>query len=359
MNKNGMMVIKINLVVLLLLLASGCQTTPKPTFTPSANKPQHEIYAGFTQNKNIPFVMIHRSGESLAVTQDVSATNVTGVVWTSSDGKSIVIYSDSNGRPKSAVVGKDIILYSNYSTDIVDITIIHADGTRELFQSKLDIDLLNKITSFVSPPYNLIAYSIPNPMRPQQLDKWFYIKTSLYILGAASCIKAVPGSLVIPVVGIPLLASACTGFLLETVVRVGNALNLDVGDIQTLNNNLDIGMCAMGSVSDCLNVYVTEAEKQEKISDEINSNPPLIPTPTPKVFPTRTPLGQVPVVIATPIGALLCDGPIPLGQCGNQTSCGFKSDPITGRQPTGNQVCQASGKVCLYVTSDGGVACAP
>ena len=85
---------------------------PTSTITPSlasaetltaTNEPPHEIYAGFTENKAMPFIMIHQSGESLVVTQDNNSSKITGVVWTSADGQSIVIYADSDGYPKSAV----------------------------------------------------------------------------------------------------------------------------------------------------------------------------------------------------------------------------------------------------------------
>jgi len=59
--------------------------------------------------------------------------------------------------------------------------------------------------------------------------------------------------------------------------------------------------------------------------------------------------------------ATACQQPVPMGQCidsnGNTVSCGFLPDPITGLQPTGDQVCQAQGKMCVAVTADGGVSC--
>jgi hypothetical protein len=182
----------------------------------------------------------------------------------------------------------------------VDITIIHANGAREALQSKLDIDLLNRITAFVAPSYNLVAHSINNRRQSQQQDILGWAKTGLYIVGAASCITAVPGSFVVPVVGIPRLADACAGFLLGTVVRVGNALNLDIADIQSLQNNLDTFNClGVNFISldpskravACLNVLVTEAEKQKDAADKINSNQSSLPlsiTDTPEV-PTDTP----------------------------------------------------------------------
>jgi hypothetical protein len=286
---------------LLLITSLACEFVlgPQPGSQPpvAGNSPTHEIYAGFTQNKEMPFVMIHRSGESLVVTQDVNTSNTTGAVWTSSDGKSIVIYSDSSGLPQSAVVGKDIVQYSNYTNDTVEITIIHEDGTREAFQAQRDIDLLNKITASFAPTSNLIAYSMGNLRLSQQRDLLAWAKTGLYIVGAASCISQVPGSFAVPIVGIPLLANACAGFLLSTVVRVGNALNLDVADIQTLKDNLDIFNCAglnllsvepVGRAIACGNVLVAAAEKQKAAADKMNANRPAAPLAGPPAAPSPT-----------------------------------------------------------------------
>jgi len=311
MNKNVMKSIVIVLVVALIILACGIQTISEPTiplpsstsqiFSPtqaptSTNEPPHEIYAGFTDNSEIPFIMIHQSGESLGVIQDPNSSKVTGVVWNSADGKSIVIYTDSNGMPQSAVAGDDIISYSNYTANTVDVTVTHADGTQEAFQAQLDTDLLNKITSFSAPSFNLVSYH--RSQSPQQLDKWFYIKTGLYIAGAANCISKVPGSAVVPIIGIPLLAQACAGFLLGTVIRVGNALNLDVGGLEAAKNTWDVLNCYAPASLDvvaralaCANAMATEFEKQDKAAKQKIANPPPSPTPlsTNMPIPTDTP----------------------------------------------------------------------
>ena len=292
MNKNIMKSIVMVLVASLTVTSCGEQTISEPTTTPppptsqiflptdtptATNEPQHEIYAGFTDNPEIPFIIIHESGESLGVIQDPNSSNVTGVVWDSSDGEFIVIYVDSNGMPQSAVAGDDIILYSNYTADTVDVTVIHANGTQETFQAQLDTNLLNKITSFSTPSINMVSYH--GSQLPQQLDKRFYIKLGLYVLGGASCISHVPGSLT--VIGIPLLAQACAGFLLGSVIRAGDALNLDVGELETAKYVWDLHKCTgilstelVGQLLACANVLVTELEKQDEAAKQRVANPP-------------------------------------------------------------------------------------
>jgi hypothetical protein len=356
-------------LISLILSACGGQTISDSTPTPSSPASQTnslpatqsgtaktppDLYAGFTQNPTIPFIMVHQSGETLGVIQEIDTSNITGVVWVSSEGKSIVVHSDGNGMPKSALVGEDIVFYTNYTSDTVDITILHTDGTRETFQAKLDTDLLNRITAFFAPPVTMISYSNLGSHPLLQYDSWTLIRTGLYMTGAAFCIGNVIASFAEPV-ALLLLAKACSGFILGTMIRVGSALNLNVADLQTIKDISDILKCSPVDPLSCINAMATELEKLVNNAASIDSKTSL--------FPTRTPLGQGPGVGNTPTGSLGCNVPIPLGVCldnhGNRGPCGFKPDPVTGRQPTGNQVCQSSGKTCLYVSRDGGVECSP
>ena len=307
MNKNMMKVVVSVLVVSLTIVACGGQAI---TETPAAiNEPQHEIYAGFTENKALPFIMIHQSGENLVVTQNINSSNITGVVWTSVDGESIVIYSDSDGKPKSVVIGEEVILYSNYTNDTVDLTVIQVDGTRTRFQSKLDTDLLNKITSFVPSSDSLVSYSIPDSIRQKQLDDLFWMKTGMYMLGAATCTVGTYAAITTGTVLIPpvllTLAKTCSGTILGTLIRVGTILDIDVGGLQSINNGLNMVKCATAEITACVNVFLTEAEKQEKLADKIISNPnysglqlgtiPFDSVPTPVISKQQAPPGIYPI----------------------------------------------------------------
>ncbi len=110
---------------------------PPPTSEPEAAvlptaESTHELYAGYTENPSLPYVIIHRSGESITALQDMDKSNFSGLVWTSASGQSITIYADSTGLPTSAVIGDEIILYSNFTDDAVDLTIIHPDGSQRV-----------------------------------------------------------------------------------------------------------------------------------------------------------------------------------------------------------------------------------
>src|SRR5689334_16932594 len=87
-------------------------TTPERTATSvptNINVPVYDLYAGFTENKEIPFVMLHSQGEKLGVMKDSGSSEPTGVTWISSSGEAIVIYTDKNGLPTSLVAGEEII----------------------------------------------------------------------------------------------------------------------------------------------------------------------------------------------------------------------------------------------------------
>jgi hypothetical protein len=294
-------------LILLTVLLNGCAPAPMPSVPESVSGQSHEIYAGFTNNKAMPFIMIHQSGEGLVMTQDVNSSNVTGGVWNSADGKSAVIYSDSNGRPTSAVVGEDVILYSNYTNDTVDLTVIQADGTRTMFQSKLDTDLLNKITAFVPSSDSMVSYSAPNSFRQEQQDKWFWMKNGMYMLGVVGCtagIVTMTSGTALPV--LYALAGICTGAILGAVIKVGTFLKIDVGGLESVNDTKTlvdcgkaIGLQELQELTSCVELYIPIAEEQERVSKLILSNPnysglqqdtiPFEPAPTNKPIPTNTP----------------------------------------------------------------------
>jgi len=298
MNKKLISITCIALVVSILLSACDISITinptsapvpadtPRPTATKVAiptDAPAHEMYASSTGSREIPFVILHQKGERLGLTQDINSSRPSGVVWSSSSGNSIVIYADSVGMPKSAVVGEDIILYSNYTSTTVDLTIVHPDGTRDVFRAKYDTDLLNKITAIFSPTYSSVAFSVSNPHITQQGVDWDKIKTALYILGAGVCVYGIvqsAGQLTVA------LAQACAGPILETVVRVGKITNLNVGGLEDLSDNLGaVGCLNFNSALDCASFWASQMEKQKEPADARVTNIPPEPIPTKKKYP--------------------------------------------------------------------------
>ena len=289
MNKNIKKVISVILIVSLATLSCSTLTvsepvtatststsqmesfteTPMPTETPTAtNEPPPEFYAGFTQNEEIPFIVMHRSGESLGAIGGIDVSNIKGVVWASSDGKSsMVIYADSNGLPKSAVVGEDVIQYSNYTNDTVDITVVHPDGKSETFQAKRDIDLLNKIKTLVTPSFSTISYST-TLTQPLEVDELLLINQLAYIAGAASCLLAVTGG----PLALAALALPCTGTLIGGIVMYGNMLGLHVAFLEELGASWTAFKCpldlAQGNPIACFSTYATLSQKLKELADQ-------------------------------------------------------------------------------------------
>lgn len=318
MNRNMMKIIAAVLVVSLAMLGCGAQTILAPaTETPTAtSEPTLEFYAGFTQNEEIPYIAMHQSGESLGAIADADASNIKGVVWRSSDGNSsIVIYADSDGLPISAVVGEDIILYSNYTDDMVDITVLQADGSRQTFQAKRDLDKLNKIRSFLTPSVSMISYSKDIHLNLQQLDQLLYIKQLASIIGAASCLLAVSAP-VLP--SLAALALPCLGTLITGITLYGNMLGVHVGFLEEFGASWTAFKCPLDLLNNlnpvaCISTYATLMQKQKELAnqkidvarseyvglqfgtlefDSVPTNTPtLVPTftPTPTPVPTNTP----------------------------------------------------------------------
>lgn len=293
MNKNSLKIISAILAISLAMSACGIASTATPpaqiyvpaTEPPALTEPSHEIYAGFTDSQIMPFIMVHQSGENLAVMGDINSSDITGIVWNSTDGTSIVIYSDGYGRPAVAVVGEDTILYSNYTDDTVDLTVIQADGTSSMFQAELNTSLLNKITSYAPTSNSLVSYSIPNVRRQEQLDKWFWAKTGLYMLATATCTYGTYTAIATGIVLIPpvllTLGITCSGAILGTMIRAGTILDLDVGWLEAVNTSANTIKCATAiqplDLASCVSVIVTQAEKQEKLANQIIANPPPAP----------------------------------------------------------------------------------
>ena len=286
MNKNIMKSIVWVLVVSLTVISCGGRTVSEATITPppptsqiylptATNEPPPDIYAGFTDDPEVPYIMVHQSGERLGVIQDPNSENVTGVVWISTNGESIEIYTNGEGMPQSAVVGDNIIQYSNYTSNTVDVTVIHADGTQETFQGELDTDLLNRISSNSVSSISLVSY---RPSQHFQLPEgWNYMKDALYLFGAANCMTRA----LVPGIGIPLMAKACTGFILGSVIRAGNALDLDVGGLEDAKLAWDAINC-VGEIDPfnralaCAATTVDMIEKADKLARQKIENPPSL-----------------------------------------------------------------------------------
>jgi hypothetical protein len=265
MNKYKILVISLILMFSMTLSACGSQVPA------STNESAYQLYAGFTVNLDIPFVVLHKSGEKLGVEQNSNSSKIAGAVWASPQGDAIVIYADGNGLPDHVVVGEYVLFYTNYTHTTVDVTMVHPGEKKVIFRAKLDTNGLNEISSLFKPSLNMVAYSIPSSTRTQQDVFLGALKAGLYLSDAGECIGGVSvGIAASP--ALAQLADACRGFILTTAIQAGKAVNFDVANIETLNNNLDVAGCQTINPQDCANVAITGLEKNKKLADEKVAN---------------------------------------------------------------------------------------
>lgn len=109
-------------------------STPAPlTIDDSAYLPQ--ISMGLTRNHDFAAMAVNERSESLvAMTETDNIGNilaVTGGVWNSPDGKSIVFFTGADGLPDRAVFDEYVFLFSDWQADTVDVTLVDSDGTTQ------------------------------------------------------------------------------------------------------------------------------------------------------------------------------------------------------------------------------------
>lgn len=259
-------------------------TNPVATeVVPTANNlSSHDLYAGFTNSDQVPFVVLHQNGEQLAVTQDSYSGTKTGIVWSSPTEDSIFIKADEKGRPTHAVLGEDVVRYSNYTDSTVDITVIDSNGSIQYFRVEYNSDFVRKIEARQNSLYFFAAYNTNNNFGPYQQDFWDYLDYGFIALGAVSCaglfLTANPTLLA--------LASTCGGLILDVVVKAAEITGVDielVGALDAESTLVDSLACATSAFNfgGCVEVVANVAEITYREGSEIISNLRL-PTTAPE-----------------------------------------------------------------------------
>jgi hypothetical protein len=259
-------------------------TSPATQNIEPISEPSHDLYAGFTENSEIPFVILHNDGESVGLSLD-NQSNISDVVWNSPTGETIVFNLDSSRRPNKAVVGDDIIYYTNYTNTTVDLIIIHPDGTQEYIRTKLSSHLNNKATNPNSPSYRFASYTTQDYLPKLQI--WGYIDEGLFALEIAACVGAAAGLTTVALPALLALGAVCYGPLIEEWIREGKAQNMDVGALEAIQDISNIGGCALKTnireaAKDCIDYIVGKmADAEESANQKIANSPRPQAAPTP------------------------------------------------------------------------------
>lgn len=292
---------KISVTTALVFSIIACSVfTPNATTQPSPQNEEqpNQISAGFTDNEEMPFIIIHQSGEQLAVTKDVNSNEKTGIIWVSPENNSVTIYADKDGNPKGAVVGDDILLYSNFKENRIDITILHPDGTSEVFNElEIDTTLINKVTSKSSSSYNLVSLSYQNLLLQNQKDDfWDFMDYAWITVGVASCLTAfmvgtgagaaagapaggvgaVPGATAGAIATFAVLASLCGSVIVDVAIKTAEIRNIDVIPLESAKFIKDLNDCKTRKLLDwqaCGQTITTILQTlSDTDEDKINKN---------------------------------------------------------------------------------------
>jgi len=264
-------------------------STEIPTSSTGTN---YDLYAGFTKNNPVSFVILHRSGEMLGSSQNIYSNYPSYVVWRSAGGEAMTVYGNRDtGLPTSAVIGNDILLYSNYTDTTVDLILVHQDGSREAFRVKRNTDILNKLSDIFSPSFAMGARPMPVSFDPQAEEILQFTKADLYLLSAAGCFEDAEGAaaggtlLGGPIAGAAIalvtLTASCGGLILSTVIQAGKMANLNVANLETLNQKVDLAGCLLIDATDCLSAETDVLDNYLQHSNYIIAN-----IPAPQVAPT-------------------------------------------------------------------------
>jgi hypothetical protein len=255
--------------------------TPRPTATkrPPTEEPIHAFYVGNTGSYELPVLILHSSGDRMAIAEDSATSDMTGLVFTSQDDVSLVVYTDGHGYPKSAVAGDDILLYSNYTNTSVDVTIVRSDGHREYVRADLDLERLNMIRSIGEAVDTNIAFSPGASSVPDAQDFLDYVQEGMFALDIASCVGHAAAFALTPK-GLLSFVTACDGPILEEIIRERRASNLDVAGWQMAKSASDLVGCALLEVSDfndCASLLVDAMVVVKDYADQRYANVPEEP----------------------------------------------------------------------------------
>lgn len=132
------------------------QAEPAPAEAPP------EVIIGRTGDKQFGAMAINQRDEQfVAMTQtddDGNILAVTGGVWNSPTGDTIVFFNGEDGLPARAVISEYAFLYNDWGDDSVDITLILPDGSTADFASvPVDADLISSIRAQSEPGGGRVA----------------------------------------------------------------------------------------------------------------------------------------------------------------------------------------------------------
>lgn len=222
------------------------------------------VAATLTGNPDFATVAVHENGEKLLAMTKVDTVgnviSVTGAVWTSSTGESIVVSLGENGLPKRAVFNNEVVaLYSNYTAGTVDIAVILPDRTYQLFRDvSVDPLLIAKLLLESSDPFSPSPESSPNAFLRKPFEKvQDTVRMSSLGLSAGTCFMSIVAAAVTGGAGAVVAGRtavlACTSTLVSSLNNTFENTPLDLTEAGfTIIGCSDLGLQDPVNLAECI-----------------------------------------------------------------------------------------------------------
>jgi len=285
------------------LIAFGEMTTTcgggsptAPTQGPGQSLPQatviREVGAVVTDDPVIGIVAATASRETFALVTTRNAAGqvagVSGVVYTSPSRDNVTMYFGSDGRPTKAVFGQVVVLFSNYRSDAVDVSVRGSQGRVDAFKDvRVDPGLLSKLAAAMAAAPRLgggerpaLSLQVDTP----SLGLLLFLQRMALALQLGACVSNSVLSLLSDGAALLLAVQACASAM------VGVITNLAPNNPTAFSTDLLLALqeCAdfsLASLASCVSVLVTAAIAIERVAGSRQEPPdasgcgPMVVTP--------------------------------------------------------------------------------
>jgi hypothetical protein len=145
-------------------------------------EPQAELFNGTafstTGNTLVPSIAVHSSGQSMGIISETNGVQPTGAIFSDTNGRSLVVYTDQNGFPKRVTSNNTIYVFDTFEQNKVDVGVISPAG---------DISILREI-EFDNSPYQSLTTSIT---QVGSVSAWKFVAVAL---NTAATVTSLAGS---------------------------------------------------------------------------------------------------------------------------------------------------------------------
>jgi len=275
--------------------SSSTPTAPTPTgdsspTSPSAPggpaSPTGSLFNGIAASSSdgkFGALAVSPNGERFGAATELNAAaqivRVTGATFILPDGTSAVVFAGDDGLPARAVFGDVVALFSNYTSNTVDITAVTADGTVNLAE-RVAIDA-SKLAELRSLPSQLAASAARAGWNPALTDARglsLALKIGGLIFSVASCgfgLAAFPATLGASAI---IAAGACVGIIPNVVTLL--VPQVDSAALEASGVLMSAIGCGGGDLFACAGAITVLLDKTMRDAEVILAARPT-PTPTP------------------------------------------------------------------------------